>query len=635
MKWGKIMKKNLVKSNLFLLLSLIIIVLISILLYLYNSYLIFVKQVEHGILTNKQELVSTFKYDIFIDGKSHIFTTQDKSIDINLGVINFKYRNDNIVKFIGYVAPIKEKIMAKEPSLIDLEYSGRIEIAKKTNYYRILNNEITNKSINSIIVGANNISLYKDLSGRIKTIIINGDTNLNFLRIGIKNEDFQSFDHTKIELSCDKGIKIMDKKDNKIIYISPNVKATITPIAQGITIISDSDAVIFNNRIYVQPQDTTALIKLLSFNRSYGLPTYRGNFEITVSSDKLNLINEVDIENYLYQVVPSEMPSSFGLEALKAQSVAARTYAISDLISSRYASKGFHVDDSTMSQVYNNIKENSQTTKAVNETKGLVMKYDGEFIDAMYYSTSHGYGAKSGEIWSSDGTFPGNDKPYFTASNYLLNKEQFNLSSEEDAVKFFKSWSLKGYDSVSPYFRWSSVMTKAELTNTIEKNLPLTYNDQKNYILTLVNGNFLSKIIPQNCIGDLQDMKVTKRGEGGNIMELVVFGTNGTYKIVKELNVRYVIRPRKADTGFDNDIIIKRIKGGDLKNNSLLPSAFMIFDINKDAANNIKNITFYGGGYGHGVGMSQYGAGYLASINYTFDKILQTYYKDIKIEKLY
>lgn len=629
------MEKKLIKSNLLLIFSSIIIVLILILLYLYNSYIIFVKHVEHGILTNKQELASNFKYNIYIDGELRVFTTKNKNIDINLGVINFTYRKDNIVKFTGYVTPIKEKIMTKETSSLEGEYSGILKIAKNAHFYKMFDNEITNENINSIIVGANNISLYKDTANNIRTVIINGDTDLSFIRIGIKNQDFQSYTHEKIELSCDKGVKIQDKKDNKIIDIPSKESVTITASPQGITMIADSYTVTFKNRIYVTPQNTGALIKISSFNRSYGLPSYRGDFEITASSGLLSLINEINIENYLYQVVPSEMPSSFGLEALKAQAVAARTYAISDLLSGRYSNKGFHVDDSTMSQVYNNYKENSLATRSVNETKGLVMKYDNELVDAKYYSTSHGYGAKSGEIWSTDGTFPGNDKPYFTIRNYLLNKEQFNLSSEEDAVKFFKNWSLKGYDSASPYFRWKTLMTKSELINTLEKNLPLTYNEQKNYILTKVNDSFQSKLIPQNCIGDLLDMKVTRRGEGGNIMELVVNGTNGSYKIVKELNVRYVIRPRKSDTGFDNDIIIKRIKGTDLKNNSLLPSAFMIFDINKDAENKIKDVTFYGGGYGHGVGMSQYGAGYLASINYTFDKILKTYYKDIKLEKLY
>jgi SpoIID/LytB domain protein len=202
-------------------------------------------------------------------------------------------------------------------------------------------------------------------------------------------------------------------------------------------------------------------------------------------------------------------------------------------------------------------------------------------------------------------------------------------------MRFYKDWDIKGYDSNSPYFRWKVSFTKDELENTIEKNLPLVYKDQKNYILTKTKDGFVSKDIPSNPIGNLLDIKVLKRGKGGNIMELLIVGDNGTYKIIKELNVRYVIRPRKSDTGSNKDVLINRIKGDDLKNASMLPSAFFTFDIEKDSDGKLKNVTLYGGGYGHGVGMSQYGAAYLSKEGYPFDKILKTYYKDINIEKIY
>ena len=131
-------------------------------------------------------------------------------------------------------------------------------------------------------------------------------------------------------------------------------------------------------------------------------PTYRGSLLIKVSSNsgsRLNLVNEVFIEDYLLQVVPSEMPRSFGVEALKAQAVAARTYALSDYIKGRYKNQGFHVMDNTMSQVYNNTNENLETREAIKKTYGQVMLYDGKPIDAKYYSTSCGMGASAITVW--------------------------------------------------------------------------------------------------------------------------------------------------------------------------------------------------------------------------------------------
>ena len=619
----------------FILLISILIAVSLLLVCLYKNYIIFVKYVEQGVVVNKSGSGSNCRYEILIDGKQYYFTVKDRSININTGVINFKYRNGVIVKFLGYAAPIHEKIMSRTSEAVELELSGFLRLSKKPNVYNITGSNAVNKSLDSILVGAENINVYKDRAGKIKTIIIEGEFVPDTIRVGIKNTLFQSLDHDKIIVSSKGNIRVEDKKAHKILSVPSGNVITFTPSSGGILVQYGSEMETLKNRVYVEPLDNSVPTSVETLRRGYGVPSYKGIFEITGSSGKLRLINEVGIEDYLCRVVPSEMPSSFGLEALKAQAVAARTYALSDMYNSRFAEDGFHVDDSTMSQVYNNSSENALTNKAVNSTSGLVMMYDGTFVDAKYYSTSHGYGAMSGDIWSSNGKFPGNNEPYFAADSYLLPSKKYDLSSESAAEAFFKDWSLKGYDSNSPYFRWKVAFSRDELKNTIEKNLPVEYKDQPDYILTQENGVFVSKPIPPNCLGDLKDIKVTKRGQGGNIMELVVSGAKGTVKIIKELNVRYVIRPRKSDTGLDRDITIKRFRGSDLVNNSMLPSAFMVFDISMDSTGSIKDVTFYGGGYGHGVGMSQYGAGYLSSIGYSFEKILGTYYKNINIKKLY
>lgn len=627
--------KNIIKSRIFRIAYLIFLLALFVFIYLYTHNIIFVSFAEHGVLLNKTDQGSNYKYEFYIDGEKQAFETKDKTLDLSLGVVNFKYRGRAIVEFIGYVEPLKERIMSRTTEAMDLEFSGVLNMSGSAKIYKLSGKDISPCSLDKAIVGAGNIDLYKDRDGKIRTVIIDGDPELDYIRVGIKNEDFSSLDHDKLDFLSEVPITLEDKKSGKIISIPSETQITMTPAQDGISIAFSDNFSLFTNRIYIYCENKQSFIKVLSFKRSYGQPVFRGILEVTRNSDKLRIINELSLEDYLYQVVPSEMPANFGTEALRAQAVVARTYAISEILSETYCSSGFHLDDSTMCQVYNNISENNAASKAVNDTKGLVLKYDGEIIDAMFYSTSQGYGTNANEIWSNNGKFPGDIIPYLTAQSYLLDGSEIDLSNEDNAYKFFKDWSLKSYDSNSPYFRWKVTFTKDELKNTIEKNLPLVYAKQKDFVLTLVDGKFESRDIPQNCLGDLTDIKVLKRGAGGNIMELLLSGTNGTYKIQKELNIRYVLRPQKSDTGTDNDIIIKRIKSDDLKNASLLPSAFMVFDIERDSGSNINSITFYGGGYGHSVGMSQYGASYLSSKGYSFDKILKTYYKDVILEKIY
>jgi len=128
-------------------------------------------------------------------------------------------------------------------------------------------------------------------------------------------------------------------------------------------------------------------------------PKYRGILTIIPRGSSLRVINTIDIEKYLLQVVASEMPRSFGVEALKVQAVAARTYAVSDILKGKYAKDGFHIKDTVESQVYNNQIENEDATRAIKETAGEIMTYDGMPIDAKYFSTSSGFTSHASNVW--------------------------------------------------------------------------------------------------------------------------------------------------------------------------------------------------------------------------------------------
>ena len=131
---------------------------------------------------------------------------------------------------------------------------------------------------------------------------------------------------------------------------------------------------------------------------------YKGTIHIINNNGDMTVINDVGIEDYVRGVTPAEMPSSWNMEALKAQAIAVRSYAIANL--GKHASQGFDLLDSTMDQVYNGVlAETSATNQAVEETKGLVLTYNNKIISTMYSASAGGQTKSALQAW-------GNDIPY-------------------------------------------------------------------------------------------------------------------------------------------------------------------------------------------------------------------------------
>lgn len=542
-------------------------------------------------------------------------------------------------------ATFTEKIMAKDTAnlTLELELKGKLKLAQGYKVTQKADGKLYKKSLRDVRVGAENVTVELNDNQEITNILIDGATPVKNMRVGIMTTNFATMDHDTIKLSSPAGLKIVDKIAGKTFDTAAGEVITFKSANGTVSAVKPdgSDLYSTNNRLYIST-DASSKIKVDNITRAQGVPQYRGLFEITsVKGDKLQLINDVDFEQYLYQVVPSEMPASFGLNALKAQSVAARTYALGDYLGDRFAKDGYFVLDSVMSQVYNNSAENAETTQAVQETAGQIMYgKDGSLVDARYYSTSGGFGASKHQVWAEgDGSFPGIPVDYLLAKSYTFDPNdqskmlEIDTQNEQEVLAFYKNLSYRGYDDTSLYFRWKITLSKLELANTINKNIGPRYTADPKFVLTKNEaGEFVSKPIPAEGIGEFKNMYVTKRGDGGNIMELVVEGSTGTYKILKEYNVRFTIRPNKADTGSSQDIIVYRAAGGStdytntaLKNGSILNSAFFSFEMDD------QNVVFYGGGNGHGVGMSQYGASQLGLAGWTFEQILTSYYKNMDL----
>ncbi|MEL7597887.1 MAG: SpoIID/LytB domain-containing protein, partial [Clostridiaceae bacterium] len=374
------------------------------------------------------------------------------------------------------------------------------------------------------------------------------------------------------------------------------------------------------NRLYIESKD----VLISNITRGYPSfnPSYNGILELYPTQDGILLINEINIEDYLCKVVPSEMPVWGGLEALKCQAIAARTYAISDMLSNRYGNLGFYVDDSIKSQVYNNIHPEEISNRAVKSTSGIIMTYNNKPIDAKYYSTSCGIGVNFQDIWfKADGS--SDNKPYLKTNNFLKDNESLPLD-EKEWLEFYKNENIKSFDNKSPYYRWHVSFDKNTLEESLNINLRNIYKTSPEYMTILKNDEkhkTLRKL--PNKLKNLQNIQVINRSEGGNILEIAFIFENAIVNIKKDSFVRKSFRCN------DNIPEIIRYTGKPLEDWTTLPSSFF----------SIENINdyyiVYGGGYGHGVGMSQYGAMYLGKEGMDFKTILNTYYKNIDYKKLY
>lgn len=317
----------------------------------------------------------------------------------------------------------------------------------------------------------------------------------------------------------------------------------------------------------IRIQAAKGAMKVGSMKRGDGTPKYNGTLEIRKVDDGMVLINELPLETYLCGVVPSEMPASYELEALKAQAVCARSYAYRQMETYGYPEYKAHVNDSTDYQVYGNSAQDNRSNRAVQETRGETVQYRGKIVTTYYYSTSCGK-TTGVEAWGS--------KP--SKSNAYL-----------------QSVEVKGkdgdYEKDLPWYRWSAKVFEDKMEENIRRN----------------TGKELGK---------LKSLEVTRRGPGNVALELTAKGSKEKVVVETENKIR---------TALSGDYDIVKQDGSTRNCGKLLPSAF--FDIEK------KGDTYYirGGGFGHGIGMSQTGANEMAKQGNDYQEILKLFYLGVTV----
>jgi len=581
------------------------------------SVLFWPRKVDHAVL-----IESDGKYSIFFVGDKRVKYKTGKINFERFSVLNFKR---NIFKTYDFtkVDAMQERVMYKADGEYDLEISGPKSLSKTTHYYQIDNKgNISYSSASKLIVGKNNVRIYKNKKNQLTTFIMT-PMDYSTIRVAISNTDFKKVYHKSIEITAKSPLEIYSKREDYSTSIPENTTLTIEYVDGKIKLTINGLSREFYNRLYIEG-DGMSVTSIKRKQDHSMIPVYSGVLEITPASSEtaLLMINEVNLENYLKKVVPSEMPASSALEALKAQAIAARTYAISDMLANRFAKYGYHVDDSQSSQVYNNIEEGARTTEAVNATKGLIATYKGMPIDAKYYSTSAGTGANYGEIYfKADGS--SDNKPYLTYSSYISG--DFTMpTSEEEWLSFYKKTDIKALDSSYALFRWKVNYPTEALTKALNKSLKEIQSRNRSFMTIKVDNKEVTSL-PQ--LINLKDIKILKRGEAGNVITISYIFENAEVQLSADGNIRSSI---KCSVDYaETPIILYDSKDTPRENFGSLPSSFFAVEKKNDS------FIIYGGGFGHGVGMSQYGAIEMGKKGEKYDTILNTFYKGISIENIY
>jgi len=354
---------------------------------------------------------------------------------------------------------------------------------------------------------------------------------------------------------------------------------------------------------------------------------YRNALSITNEQEGLLAVTLQNLEHYLYGVVGVEMGENAGFEALKAQAVASRSYALS--LAGR--STRFDVGTDVKTQVFGGYEAElrpgaASVIRAVNETAGKVLYFDNQLVMAVFHANAGGFTENSENVW-------------IAAVPYLKGVE-----SPKDVWAMQYPVQANGWPMEA--FQWERTFTRPQLEGQIR-----LWNERA------TNNGRLDDVIDVGFIQDLAVSRLNSDGFGetisGRVTRLDFVGTRGSKSFLRD-NIRRVLGLRSTlfRVEMDSQVAIRGVNGLSFVNrscdinaigaggviaivNGVNPSYFLLgAGTNKRLPKNFSVVTFFGQGHGHGVGMSQWGARGMAQKGYTYEEILQHYYNPGRVEGL-
>ncbi|PIP84183.1 MAG: hypothetical protein CO113_02555 [Elusimicrobia bacterium CG_4_9_14_3_um_filter_62_55] len=308
----------------------------------------------------------------------------------------------------------------------------------------------------------------------------------------------------------------------------------------------------------------------------------RGMIEVSVLGNGLGVVNAVDLESYTHGVLTAEMPINSPKEALKAQAVIARTHALFITnVQKKHRPQGYHLCDGQHCQVYRGVQaETNRSRRVVNETRGRVVSYQGRVANVLYSSNCGGHTQSSGEIrgWG--------EVPYFRGTTDGGENQEIPYSPWQ--LRQFLREPAQGYCAASGFVhnghsRWSRVVSASELEARLDRHLG---------------------------IGKLKGVVSLKRSRSGHLNSILVIGSKRSRIVDSEIRIRSLF-------GIGSQ-----------------RSALFVFDTVRQPDGTPREFIFYGGGWGHGVGLCQSGAMGRAERGHSYAEILQAYYSGIEIGNL-
>lgn len=528
---------------------------------------------ENCLITeNTSETVSIFSEGFFVT-----LPVNTLSVQFHNEIADLHISNGGITKISTKKEMIQGKILSVREDEIELEGYGLLPCSNMFRFYET-HGTYEEKSKEALVVGYEQAQFIV-AEGEVCAAVLKAPLVVENIRVLIKTTDHAQLFHPSITIRA--------QGEYEISYGEKTI-----PLHDGQEVCLDGESeYLQNTRARIAPKSENARLAVLSIERGYGTPVYAGVLEVTKEAEGLALINELDLETYLYSVVPSEMPANYEIEALKAQAVCARSYAYRQILLNGYAVYGAHVDDSVSYQVYNNLTTNEKVIRAVNETAGEVLKFGDEIAITYYFSTSCGHTTNE-TIWESGSV----ENTYL--SGKLLNDqgECLDLRKEEVFREFILNESHETYDCGESWYRW-------ELTVPIEQ-----LTDNVNQI---------------SDIGKVTDISVIERNEGGVVQKISVEGEHGQVEIPYEFSIRSVLNG-KGQT-------IKRNHAKDVVAGAMLPSGYFVLD-RVENQGKLTGFRIRGGGFGHGVGMSQNGANHMAEKGKNYEEILSLFYEGTRLE---
>ncbi|WP_082650951.1 SpoIID/LytB domain-containing protein [Paenibacillus etheri] len=399
--------------------------------------------------------------------------------------------------------------------------------------------------------------------------------------------------------------------------------------------------------------------------------TYRGNMELSNLRGSLAVINVVSLEQYLYAVVGGEVSSSWPDEALKAQAVAARSYAMAQ--GNRF--EVANVVDSTLSQVYNGIgSEAPVIIKAVDATAGEVLMSGGKVVEAVFSSNSGGVTSDPSEVWGNGGdafaSVPSKEDVAATATAkkwyYLLLANGISGYAREDNIKLTGNKTAAGLDVVTATTKDVNVRPLPAVESSVSavgklnpgENAVVLDKVYESGSYSWIKGPYTSAELLKSLQGkttstlpsSILNLQVTQRGPSGRAIQVKANG--------QALDVKYPDMFRSAFNGLPStlfDIVPAgsyTVLGADGATSTIGSSqsagvlsasgkvnvngsgtVVMGGDSSARAITNSSGFLFIGQGYGHGLGMSQWGVKGMADGGYDYKQILQHYYQNVTIVK--